>query len=162
MSMLDRIDVGFLPDGTLDQLPAPSQVGGTRIGGIDLNLPPGPGRARRRPSAGSSTTRLLTIPVHRPGARHHRANLRSLQHPPAAYDLRKLRGKQLVIKPGRTRRYHVPGDAALTIAALLTIRDNVTAPLIAAIRTPRRGRPPKHWTHRPRLRNPPPRHPSPI
>ena len=25
-----------------------------------------------------------------------------------AYDLRKLRGKQLVIKPGRTRRYHVP------------------------------------------------------
>ncbi len=27
----------------------------------------------------------------------------------AAYDLRKLRGKGLVRKPGRTRRYHVPG-----------------------------------------------------
>ena len=63
-----------------------------------------------------------------------------------AYDLRKLRGKQLVIKPGRTRRYHVPEVAARTITALLTIRDKVIAPLIAGIRTPRRGRPPKHWT----------------
>jgi hypothetical protein len=57
------------------------------------------------------------------------------------YDLRKLRGKQLVSKPGRTRRYHMPGDAACTITALLTIRDKVIAPLIAGIRTPRR-RPP--------------------
>jgi len=63
-----------------------------------------------------------------------------------AYDLRKLRGKQLVLKPGRTRRYHVPELAARTIAALLTLRDKVIAPLIAGIRTPRRGMPPKHWT----------------
>ena len=65
----------------------------------------------------------------------------------AAYDLRKLRGKHLVAKPGRTRRYHVPRDAARTIAAILAIRDHVIAPLIAGIRTPRRGRPPKHWTN---------------
>ena len=26
----------------------------------------------------------------------------------ASYDLRKLRGKHLVIKPGRSRRYHIP------------------------------------------------------
>ena len=64
-----------------------------------------------------------------------------------AYDLRKLRGKQLVAKPGRTRRYHVPRDAARTIAALLTVRDKIIAPLLAGIRTPRQGRPPKHWTN---------------
>ena len=63
-----------------------------------------------------------------------------------AYDLRKLRGKRLVIKPGRTRRYHVPELAARTIAALLTLRDKVIGPLIAGIRTPRQGRPPKNWT----------------
>ena len=45
-----------------------------------------------------------------------------------AYDLRKLRGKQLLTKPGRTRRYHMPGDAARTITALLTLRDKVIAP----------------------------------
>jgi hypothetical protein len=40
----------------------------------------------------------------------------------------------------------VPGDAARIITALLTVRDKGIAPLISGIRTPRRGRPPKHWT----------------
>ena len=56
-----------------------------------------------------------------------------------ACDLRKLRGKQLVAKPGRTWRYHVPEAAARTIAALLTIRDQVIARLLAGARTPRGG-----------------------
>jgi hypothetical protein len=65
---------------------------------------------------------------------------------PADYDLRKLRGKQLVGKPGRTRRYHVGAPAARTIAALLTLRDQVIAPILAAVRSPRMGRKPAHWT----------------
>jgi hypothetical protein len=36
---LDCADVGFLPDGTLDELPLPSRIGATRTGGIDLNKP---------------------------------------------------------------------------------------------------------------------------
>ena len=64
----------------------------------------------------------------------------------AGYDLRKLRGKQLVDKPGRTRRYHVPPPAARTIAALLTLRDQVIAPILAGVRSPRMGRKPAHWT----------------
>ena len=64
----------------------------------------------------------------------------------AAYDLRKLRGKQLVDKPGRARRYHVPPLAARTVAALLTLRDQVIAPILAAVRSPRMGRKPAHWT----------------
>ena len=64
----------------------------------------------------------------------------------ASYDLRKIRGKQLVVKPGRTRRYHVPPDAARTIAALLTLRDQVIAHIIAGVRSPRRGRRPITWT----------------
>ena len=34
----------------------------------------------------------------------------------AAYDLRKLRGKNLAVKPGTTRRYQVPPDAARIIS----------------------------------------------
>jgi hypothetical protein len=64
----------------------------------------------------------------------------------AAYDLRKLRGKGLAVKPARTRRYHIPPDAARTIAALLALRDHVLAPVIAGARRPRRGRKPAHWT----------------
>src|SRR6478672_3567377 len=64
----------------------------------------------------------------------------------AGYDLRKLRGKQLVDKPGRSRRYHVGAPAARTIAALLTLRDQVIAPILAGLRSPRMGRKPAHWT----------------
>ena len=48
--------------------------------------------------------------------------------------------------PSARRRYHVPEVAARTITALLTLREKVIAPLLAGIRTPRRGRPPKTWT----------------
>ncbi len=146
-SMLDCVDVGFLPDGILDQLPAPSKLAGTRIGGIDMNIP----RVR---AALAAALALAVAPAGFTVAQFT-AQVRAMtgQAPEdysvrqGAYDLRKLRGKRLVLKPGRTRRYQVPGVAARTIAALLTVRDKVIAPLIAGIRTPRRGRPPKNWTN---------------
>ena len=145
-SMLDCVDVGFLPDGILDHLPAPSQLAGTRIGGIDMNIP--------RVRAALAAALALTVAPAGFTVAQFTAKVRAMTGQTSdgystrqgAYDLRKLRGKQLVTKPGRTRRYHVPGDAARTITALLTVRDKLIAPLIAGIRTPRRGRPPKTWT----------------
>jgi hypothetical protein len=47
--------------------------------------------------------------------------------------------------PRCTRRYHVPGDAARTITAPLTARDTfINLLIVAGIRTPRRGHPPKN------------------
>jgi hypothetical protein len=146
-SMLDCVEIGFLPDGILDQLPQPSQIAATRTGGIDLDKP----RVRAALAAALAlavapagfTVAQLTAKVQAmTGQTPEHYSVRQ-----GAYDLRKLRGKQLVAKPGRTRRYHVPEVAARTIAALLTIRDQVIAPLIAGTRTPRRGRPPKHSTN---------------
>jgi hypothetical protein len=146
-STLDCVDVGFLPDGTLDQLPTPSKVAATRIGGLDINQP--------RVRAALAAALALAVAPQGFTAAQFTAQVRAMtgQTPEdystrqGAYDLRKLRGKQLVNKPGRTRRYHVPGHAARTITAILTIRDKIIAPLIAGIRTPRRGRPPKTWTN---------------
>jgi hypothetical protein len=144
-SMLDCVDVGFLPDGILDQLPAPSQIGATRVGGVDVNKP----RTRTALAA------ILALAVAPDGftVADLAAKVRSLTGQTdldytvrqAAYDLRKLRGKQLVVKPGRTRRYQVPGEAACTIAALLTLRDHVIAPILAGVRSPRIGRKPAAW-----------------
>jgi hypothetical protein len=36
---LDCVDHTFIGDGLLDRLPAPAQLGATRVGGIDLNKP---------------------------------------------------------------------------------------------------------------------------
>jgi len=38
-TMLDCVEIGFLPDGILEQLPAPSTLGAARTGGIDINVP---------------------------------------------------------------------------------------------------------------------------
>ena len=109
---LDCVDVGFIPDGTLDQLPLPSLIGATRVGGIDLNKP----RIRRvlaavlalSASPGGFTVGDLATRVQALSGTDYTVRQ-------AAYDLRKLRGKELVVKPGRSRRYHVPPDAARTI-----------------------------------------------
>jgi hypothetical protein len=143
---LDCIDVGFLPDGTLDQLPLPSQIGATRVGGIDLNRP----RMRRVVAAVAA---LSAAPEGFTVA-DLAAKVQSITTRPAdgytvrqaAYDLRKLRGKGLVVKPGRSRRYQVTPEASRTITALTVLRDQVLGPILAGCRVPRRGRPPATWT----------------
>jgi hypothetical protein len=64
----------------------------------------------------------------------------------ATYDLRKLRAKLLVEKPGRSRRYLVSAEAARTITALCVLRDQVIGPIVPGVRVPHQGRPPKAWT----------------
>ena len=64
----------------------------------------------------------------------------------AAYDLRKLRGKHLLDKPGRSHRYHVPDHAARTATGIVALRDHVIAPILAGVRSPRPGRKPSTWT----------------
>ncbi len=145
-TMLDCVDIGFLPDGILDQLPAPSHLGATRVGGVDINKP----RAR----AGLSAVLALAVAPDGFTVADLAAKVRSLtgqaedDYTPrqAAYDLRKLRAKHLIVKPGQTRRYHVPPDAARTIAALTALREHVIGPILAGVRVPRRGRPPATWT----------------
>jgi hypothetical protein len=141
---LDCVHTGFLPDGVLDELPLPSRAGPRRIAGIDLNKP--------RIRAALSAVLALAPAPRGFTATEHAARVRRISGQEsyttrqAAYDLRKLRGKQLVSKPGRSRRYHVPPDATRTISALLALRDHVIAPILAGIRSPRMGRKPKTWT----------------
>jgi hypothetical protein len=141
---LDCVDVGFIPDGLLDQLPQPTILGHTRVGGIDLDKT----RNRNVLAAAVALTAApdgftiadLAAKVHAVTG-HDNYSTRQ-----AAYDIRKLRGHNLVTKIGRSRRYRVPPQAARTITALLTLREQVIAPIIAGIRVPRRGRPPATWT----------------
>lgn len=56
----------------------------------------------------------------------------------------RIRARQL--STGLCRRYHLPQQAVRAIAALLAIRDQIIAPLLAGVRTPRRGHPPATLT----------------
>jgi hypothetical protein len=141
---LDCADISFLPDGILDELPLPSQIGAVRTGGIDLNKP----RAR---AALAAALALAPAPHGFTAAEFAARVCQMTRHDgyttrQAAYDLRKLRGKKLISKPGRSRRYQVAPAAVRTIAALLALRDHVIGPILAGVRGPRRGRKPSHWT----------------
>lgn len=141
---LDCADVAFIADGLLDQLPQPSLLGAVRTGGIDLNKP-------RIPAALPAALALAVSPHGFTVAEHAAAVRRTTgmdgyTSRQSAYDLRKLRGKNLAVKAGQSRRYHIPTQAARTIAALLALRDQVIAPIIAGVRSPRMGRKPAHWT----------------
>ncbi len=145
-TMLDCVDIGFLPDGVLEDLPRPSRSGTTRVGGIDLNT-------QRARNAFSAVLALTVAPrgftaadfaakVHQmTGQGDTDYTLRQ-----AAYDLRKLRTKQLIEMPARTHRYQVPPQAARTIAGVLALRDHVIAPILAGLRSPARGCRPAAWT----------------
>ena len=132
---LDATSVGFLSNGILDQLPRPAQLGRTRVGGISLDSP-------RIRAALAAVAALSPAPkgftVADLAAKVHAATCQteadySIRQ--AAYDLRKLRAHNLVVKPGRSRRYHVPTDALRTIVAITTLRDQILEPLIAAVRS---------------------------
>jgi hypothetical protein len=141
---LDCADISFLPDGMLDELPLPSRLGATRTGGIDLNRP----RIRAALAAAlalAAAPHGFTVADFTAKAQHLNTHV-DYTIRQGAYDLRKLRGKGLAVKPGRTRRYHIPAEAARTIAAMLALRDQVIAPILAGVRSPRRGRKPAHWT----------------
>lgn len=146
MTTLDCVDAAFISDQTLDQLPQPAQVGKTRVGGVDMNRP----RTRTVLAAvlalassptGFTVAELTTKAHAMTGQTPSDYTVRQ-----AAYDLKKLRGKGLITKLGRTRRYQVQPRAMRAIAALFILRDHVIAPILAGVRSPRLGRKPATWT----------------
>src|ERR671911_996343 len=97
---LDCVDAGFITDQTLDELPRPSQLGRTKLGGVDLNKP----RMRAALAAvlalaaaprGFTVADLTAKVQAMTGQTQTGYTTRQ-----AAYDLRKLRGKHLIVKPG--------------------------------------------------------------
>ncbi len=140
---LDCVDVAYPPGEILDELPHPSRLGAARVGGIDLEHGPCARRDRRRrraPAPQGFTVAELTEKV------HSMTGQSDYSTEQAAYDIRKLRAKGLLAKAARSRRYHVPPEAACTITALSVLRDQEMNPILAGVRSPRQGRKPSTWT----------------
>jgi len=146
LNTIQYLDHAFVADQTLDQLPASSQLGRLRIGGIDLNKP-------RMRAVLAAAIACAQIPMgFRLGNLVTQVRLRSgtlaasYGTRQAAYDLRKLRAKGFVLRQPRSQRYTVPPDGLRTIAALVVLREQVIKPILAGVRTPYRGRKPRSWT----------------
>src|SRR5258708_7046295 len=116
----------------LEQLPAPSQVGKTKVGGIDLNKP-------RMRWVVEAVTALSPSP-HGFTASELASQVRALSKQSeseygarrAAYDVKKLRGKAIIQRIGQTRRYESISKGLKAIAALVVLRNKAIKPLLAA------------------------------
>jgi hypothetical protein len=142
---LQCMDASFISDETLDQLPTPSHVGKTRVGGIDLNKP------RTRAVLSATLTLACSPDGFTAGQLADRVRSTSAILPPnydarrAAYDLKKLRAKELVSKFPHSRRYCVPAHSARIIAALAILREKILRPILAGVGKPKMGRKSKNW-----------------
>jgi hypothetical protein len=120
----------------LEHLPLASCVGKTLVGGIDLN------KARMR----QVVEALIALSASPNGftASELAARVRALskqspcQYDPrhAAYDLKKLRGKQIVRRIGHTCRHEPLPTGLRAMTALLVLRNKANKPLLAAAAQP--------------------------
>ena len=130
------VDVACLDDRTWEELPTPSQVGQARVAGVDMN------KARTR--AVLQAVLALTVLPQRWGSAALAAKVCAIrgwspekyQARHASYDLKKLRGKNLIHKDGR--RYYEASPAALQkITALAILQDKVIKPVLAKATNPK-------------------------
>jgi len=143
MDALSCIDQCFIADGMLEELPTPSSVGKTKVGGIDLN------KARMRWVA-EALIALCASPSESQGftaselARQVRllSNQSESEYGPrrAAYDLKKLRAKNIVQRIGQTRRYQSTPSGLRAMVALVVLRNKAIKPLLAAAHRRRKSR----------------------
>jgi len=126
------INACFVTDEALEKLPQPALIGQTRVGGIDLNKP----RMRRVAEA------VLALSAAPAGftasdlARqvHSMSGQAESEYGPrrAAYDIKKLRAKDMVRRIGKSRRYEPVPDGLRSLTALLVLREKIIRPLLAA------------------------------
>jgi hypothetical protein len=134
--------VSFLEEEAFEKWSEPSQCGARRLAGVDLN------KARNRDVV-NAVVELSTQPegftlgdlaqaVRTRGGE----NAREYSVRQAAYDLAKLRGKNLVRRKERSRRYLSDPSGLSTLCAYVLLREKVIKPLLAGVHH-RLGRPPK-------------------
>jgi hypothetical protein len=130
LEVLQCADSATLDDGAYESLPEPSAVGAARVAGINL-------ASKRTAAVMESVVALSTQPGGFSSGDlavkiQERLGVSDEDYQPrqAAYDLKKLRGKMLVRKIGKSRLYEAPAEGLRTLVALGMLRDKVLKPVL--------------------------------
>ena len=142
LKVLRGVDVSFIDDGQLDTWPLASKVGQTRVGGVDVNRPRmravmegviglsvNP-RGFTASDLAGSVKEILGDSVPNYHARQ------------ASYDLKKLRGKDLVRRIKHSRYYEASPEGLRAMAGFIVLREKVLIPLLAGACNRKLGRKP--------------------
>ncbi len=138
------VDIACISDNQLDDLSTPSHVGETQVGGIDISKP------RMR----SVIEGVIALSVDHRGFSisdlaakvNERVGAKSGPYTPrmASYDLKKLRGKEIIRKRERSRQYETIPEGLQALTALLVLREKVIKPVLAGAGRPKRGPKPRN------------------
>jgi hypothetical protein len=144
LKVLRGVEACFVDNMKLDTWPIASKVGQTRVGGLDVNRP----RMRAVMEAviglsvnprGFTASELagrvkgvLSDSVSDYGARQ------------ASYDLKKLRGKDLVRRSKNSRFYEASQEGLRAMAGFIVLREKVLIPLLAGACNRKAGRKPSN------------------
>jgi len=130
LEVVQCADSATLDDGLYEALPEPSAVGAARVAGINL-------ASARMAAAMEAVVALSTQPGGFSSGDlaskvRERLSVSAEDYQPrqAAYDLKKLRGKMLLCKIGKSRLYEAPAEGLRTLVALGMLRDKVLKPVL--------------------------------
>jgi hypothetical protein len=143
LNAVQAAQVSFLDEGTFDTLALPSQRGSKRLAGVDLN------KSRMRtvvaakvalsPKPDGFTAADLALKVQEiAGWKPEQYSARR-----AAYDLAKIRGKDIVARVGSSRRYTANFEGVRRLCAYMVLRDKVLKPMMAGAGRSRVGQLPQ-------------------
>jgi DNA-binding transcriptional ArsR family regulator len=131
----------FLPDDTLDSLIKPSQRGNRRLAGVDLQQPRIQAVSKAVLALAPKPQGFTVCELAEKTRQLYPAGAGDYTHRQAAYDLMKLRGKNLVERISTTRYYRIKSAGIRILAGLLILREKVIKPVLAGFGKPRVGRP---------------------
>ena len=141
LNALRCMDMTSISDTSLEDWHKPSHVGQTRVGGVDINQP--------RMRAVLQAVFALSAAPHgfqcADLAAQVRENFASdYTARQAAYDLKKLRGKNLMRKIDHSHRYEPVPEELRKIAALFVLLEKVIKPVLSGAGRTTRGPKPKY------------------
>ena len=130
LEVVQCADSATLDDSTWESLPEPSAVGAGRVAGINM-------ASARMTAVMDAVVALSTQPAGFTSGDlavkvQQRLRVPAEEYQPrhAAYDLKKLRGKKLLAKIGKSRLYEAPPEGLRTLVALGMLRDKVLKPVL--------------------------------
>jgi hypothetical protein len=132
LQALHCADAACVDDQTWEDMPVPSQVGKSRVAGVNLYKP-------RLRAVLQAVLALSVLPA-RWGGQAVAAKVREFlgwsedqySARQASYDLKKLRGKKLIAKDGG-RYYAASAEGLKTVAALAIVQDKILKPVLAKV-----------------------------
>jgi hypothetical protein len=144
LKVLRGIDISFIDNGRLETWPLASKVGQTRVGGIDVN----------RPRMRAVMEGVIGLSVNPPGftASDLAGRVKEILGDSipdydarrASYDLKKLRGKDLIRRIKRSRFYEASPEGLRAMAGFIVLREKVLIPLLAGAGNRKPGRKPSN------------------